>query len=193
MILIIDNYDSFTYNIYQYLEEMGENCQVIRNDEITLEEIEKLAPKAIVISPGPGNPDSSGISIKVVEAFYNKIPILGVCLGHQIIGQVFGGKVIRAKKAIHGKTSKIFHEQKGVYKGMTSPLNVVRYHSLIVEKESLPDCLEITSETQDGIIMGLKHKKYPVEGIQFHPESVMTEQGKQMLKNFCDGVLKREA
>lgn len=184
MILIIDNYDSFTYNLYQYFEEMGEHCEVIRNDQITLEEIEKLNPKAIVISPGPGNPDSSGISLKVVEYFFDKKPILGICLGHQIIGQVFGGKVIRAKKPIHGKLSKIFHTQKGVYQNMITPINVVRYHSLIVEKNTLPECLEITSETADGVIMGVKHKKYPVEGIQFHPESVMTEYGKQMLKNF---------
>lgn len=186
MILIIDNYDSFTYNLYQYFEEMGFHCNVSRNDEISLENIEQLKPEAIVISPGPGNPSSAGISIEVIKKFAGKIPILGVCLGHQAIGEVFGGKVIRAKRQIHGKTSNIFHKNKSIYKNMPNPFIGVRYHSLIVEKESLPDCLETTCETEDGTIMGFRHKKYSVEGIQFHPESIMTQDGKKLLKNFIE-------
>ncbi len=186
MILLIDNYDSFTYNLYQYFEEFGKECKVIRNDQIDIPGIRKLNPEAIVISPGPGNPDKSGISLEVVKEFSGKIPILGICLGHQIIGQVFGGKVVRASRIVHGKTAKIYHGIKGIYHEMPNPFTGVRYHSLIVEKNSLPDCLEITSETKDGIIMGLRHKEYKVEGIQFHPESIMTQDGKRLLNNFLN-------
>lgn len=186
MIAIIDNYDSFTYNLYQYLEESGIKCQVFRNDEITIEELVSLNPDGIVISPGPGNPDSAGISLDIVKKLYDKFPILGICLGHQTIGQAFGGKVVRNKKIMHGKVSKIYHQEKSIYEGLTNPFQGVRYHSLVVEKDSLPDCLEITCETEDKTIMGLKHKNYPVEGIQFHPESVLTLEGKQLLKNFSD-------
>lgn len=186
MLLIIDNYDSFTYNLYQYFEELGAKCTVIRNDKITINEIKKLNPDAIIISPGPGNPDSSNISIDTVKEFAGKIPILGVCLGHQIIGQVFGGKVVHAPKIIHGKISDIFHKMNGIYNEMPNPFSGVRYHSLIVDRETLPECLEITSETKDGIIMGLRHKEYGIEGIQFHPESIMTMKGKKLLKNFLD-------
>lgn len=186
MILIIDNYDSFTYNIYQYFEELGQKCVVIRNDQITLSEIKTMNPKAIVISPGPGNPDSSGISQDIIKTLSKSIPTLGICLGHQVIGQVFGGKVVRAKKILHGKTSKMYHEEKGVFKNLPNPFIGVRYHSLIIDRDSLPECLEITCETKDGIIMGVKHKEFPLEGIQFHPESIMTQDGKKLLQNFID-------
>lgn len=184
MILIIDNYDSFTYNLFQYLEELGARCRVVRNDALSLREIEKLRPEKIVISPGPGTPDESGVSLDVLRHLSDKIPVLGVCLGHQAIGQVFGGKVIRAPKAIHGKISQIFHKGTGIYKGMPNPFPATRYHSLIVERRSLPTELEITCKTEDGLIMGLRHKRKKVEGIQFHPESIMTTEGKSLLKNF---------
>lgn len=184
MILIIDNFDSFTYNLYQYFEELNINCLVVRNNQISLSEIEKLNPEAIVISPGPGTPEESGISIDIVKEFSGKKPILGVCLGHQIIGQVFGAKVKRLKTVCHGKTSKIYHNSQGIYKEMNSPLNAVRYHSLIVE--DIPECLEVTSKTDKGLVMGLQHKTLPVTGIQFHPESYMTENGKVMIQNFIN-------
>lgn len=192
MILMIDNYDSFTYNIVQYLGELGQDVKVVRNDEITLEEIERLAPEKIVISPGPCSPNEAGISMAAIQHFAGKIPVLGVCLGHQSIGQVFGGKVVRARQVMHGKTSPIHHKNVGVFSSLNNPLTATRYHSLIIEKESLPDCLEITAWTQlpDGSvdeIMGVRHKTLKVEGVQFHPESILTEQGHELLKNFLDG------
>lgn len=184
MILVIDNYDSFTYNLVQYLGELGEEVVVYRNDEIDLAGIEALKPDHILISPGPCTPNEAGISMDTIAYFKGKIPMLGVCLGHQSIGQVFGGNVIRAEKLMHGKTSQMHHHGKGVFEGLPSPFTATRYHSLIVERESLPDCLEITAETLDGEIMGLRHKKYPIEGLQFHPESIMTDHGHRMLRNF---------
>ncbi|MHB8171334.1 MAG: aminodeoxychorismate/anthranilate synthase component II [Thermincolia bacterium] len=184
MILMIDNYDSFTYNLVQYLGELGEEIKVARNDKITVDEIVQLKPKHIVISPGPCTPNEAGISMEIIEKLAGKIPILGVCLGHQSIGQVFGGKVLRAERLMHGKTSEVYHDGKTVFQGLPSPFTATRYHSLIVERESLPDCLEITAETKDGEIMGLRHKEYLVEGLQFHPESILTEHGKDMLRNF---------
>ena len=184
MILMIDNYDSFTYNLVQYLGELGEELKVVRNDEVTLAEIEQLAPKMLVISPGPCTPDDAGESLNIIRHFAGKIPILGVCLGHQAIGQVFGGKVIRAERLMHGKTSPIFHSGVGLHAKNANPFNATRYHSLIVERESLPDCLEVTAWTEEGEIMGLRHKEYAIEGVQYHPESIMTENGKQLLKEF---------
>ncbi len=188
MLLVIDNYDSFTYNIVQYFGELGAEMKVVRNDKITIKEIAELAPDLICISPGPCTPDEAGISCDVVREFGGKIPILGVCLGHQSIGQVFGGDVIRAAELMHGKTSAILHDGKSIFKGLPSPFTATRYHSLIVQRDSLPDCLEITAETEDGVIMGLKHKEMEIHGVQFHPESILTEHGKEMLKNFLDLV-----
>lgn len=184
MILMIDNYDSFTYNLVQYLGELGEELIVKRNDEITLDEIEKLNPTYLMISPGPCTPNDAGISLKAIEYFAGKIPILGVCLGHQAIAQVFGGDVVRAEKLMHGKTSSITHEGLGLFNELPSPIDVTRYHSLIVKKETFPDELEVTAWTNDGEIMALKHKTLPIEGVQFHPESIMSQFGKEMLKNF---------
>ena len=184
MILVIDNYDSFTYNLVQYLGELGQEPQVWRNDKITLEEIEELAPERIVISPGPCTPNEAGISIDVVNHFSGKLPILGVCLGHQSIGQAFGGRIVRAERLMHGKTSMIEHDGLSIYGGVPSPFEATRYHSLIVERSTLPDCLEISAETREGEIMGLRHKEYPVEGVQFHPESILTSEGKKILSNF---------
>lgn len=184
MILMIDNYDSFTYNLVQYIGEQGVEIRVLRNDEFSIEEIERLSPKIIVVSPGPCTPNEAGISLDVITYFAGRIPILGVCLGHQSIGQAFGGKVIRAERLMHGKTSLIFHDDKGVNKDMPNPFHATRYHSLIVERESLPDCLEVTSWTEEGEIMGLRHKEFAVEGVQFHPESIMTEEGKKLIQNF---------
>ncbi len=184
MILVIDNYDSFTYNLVQYLGELGQEPQVRRNDKITLEEIEELAPERIVISPGPCTPNEAGISIDVVNHFSGKLPILGVCLGHQSIGQAFGGLVVRAERLMHGKTSMIEHDGLSIYGGVPSPFEATRYHSLVVERSTLPDCLEISAETREGEIMGLRHKEYPVEGVQFHPESILTSEGKNILSNF---------
>ncbi len=184
MILVIDNYDSFTYNLVQYLGELGQEPQVRRNDKITLEEIEELAPERIVISPGPCTPNEAGISIDVVNHFSGKLPILGVCLGHQSIGQAFGGVVVRAERLMHGKTSMIEHDGLSIYGGVPSPFEATRYHSLVVERSTLPDCLEISAETREGEIMGLRHKEYPVEGVQFHPESILTSEGKNILSNF---------
>ncbi len=189
MILVIDNYDSFTYNLVQYLGELGEEVQVSRNDEITIEEIEALAPDHILISPGPCTPNEAGISLALIQHFKGIIPIFGVCLGHQAIGQAFGGNVIRAERLMHGKTSPIHHNGTSVFEGLESPFTATRYHSLIVERESLPDCLEITAETAEGEIMALRHKDYPIEGVQFHPESIITNHGHTMLRNF----LKRRA
>lgn len=189
MIMVIDNYDSFTYNLVQYLGELGEEVQVFRNDEITIQEIEALAPDHILISPGPCTPNEAGISLELLQHFKGSIPIFGVCLGHQAIGQAFGGNVIRAERLMHGKTSPIHHNGTSVFEGMESPFTATRYHSLIVERESLPDCLEITAETAEGEIMALRHKEYPIEGVQFHPESIITDHGHTMLRNF----LKRRA
>ncbi len=188
MILLLDNYDSFTYNLLHYLGELGKEVIVKRNNIVSVKEIMAMKPEGIVISPGPGIPDDSGICIELTKEASGKIPILGVCLGHQTIGQVFGGKVIRAKKPMHGKISKITHTGKGVFAGLPNPFNATRYHSLIVEKESLPDCLEITAQTEDGIIMGLQHKEFNVHGVQFHPESIASEHGHALLKNFVDNV-----
>ncbi|SEU31280.1 aminodeoxychorismate/anthranilate synthase component II [Paenibacillus sp. NFR01] len=193
MILVIDNYDSFTYNLVQYLGELGQEVKVSRNDEISLEEIEKLAPDHILISPGPCTPNEAGISLELIEHFKGRIPIFGVCLGHQAIGQAFGGNVIRAERLMHGKTSPIHHHGTSVFAGMESPFTATRYHSLIVERESLPDCLEITAETAEGEIMGLRHKEYPVEGVQFHPESIITDHGHQMLRNFLSRTAQAKA
>jgi len=184
MLLMIDNYDSFTYNLVQYLGELGEEVVVRRNDEITVSEIEKLAPQRIVISPGPCTPSEAGVSVATIEKFAGKIPLLGVCLGHQSIGQAFGGKIVHAKTLMHGKTSQITHTDTGVFAGLPSPYRAKRYHSLVIERESCPDCLEITAWTDDGEIMGVRHKTLPIEGVQFHPESIMTEHGHALLKNF---------
>jgi len=181
---MIDNYDSFTYNLVQYLGEMGEELKVVRNDKITLPEIEKLGPKRIVISPGPGTPADAGISKDVVKHFAGKLPILGVCLGEQSIAEVFGGKVIRAKNLMHGKTSEIEHDGKTIFNNLPNPFTATRYHSLIVEKKSLPDCFKISAWTADHEIMGIRHKEYKLEGVQFHPESILTSAGKQLLRNF---------
>lgn len=184
MILVIDNYDSFTYNLVQYLGELGETIQVHRNDEITLEQIESLNPDHILISPGPCTPNEAGISLALIDKFKGVIPIFGVCLGHQAIGQAFGGEVVRAEKLMHGKTSAVTHDEMTIFAGIPSPFTATRYHSLVVRRQTLPDCLEISAETEDGEIMGLRHKHYPIEGVQFHPESIITDHGHQLLKNF---------
>jgi para-aminobenzoate synthetase component 2 len=184
LILVIDNYDSFTYNLVQYLGELGQEIIVRRNDEIDLEGIAKLAPDHILISPGPCTPNEAGISLALIERFKGEIPILGVCLGHQSIGQAFGGEVVRADKLMHGKTSDIIHDGCSLFEGLPSPFTATRYHSLIVKRDTLPDCLEITAQTEDGEIMGLRHKQYTVEGVQFHPESIMTDHGLRILRNF---------
>ncbi len=184
MILMIDNYDSFTYNLVQYLGEFGQEIIVKRNDAITLQEIETLAPNMIVISPGPCSPNEAGESLAIIEYFAGKIPILGVCLGHQAIAQVFGGNVIRAERLMHGKTSPVYHNEVGLHQMNANPFHATRYHSLIVEKHSLPDCLEVTAWTVEGEIMGIRHKEFPIEGVQYHPESIMTEGGKELLKHF---------
>jgi len=184
MILVIDNYDSFTYNLVQYLGELGACPEVRRNDQTTVDEIVRLAPERIVISPGPKTPNEAGICLEVIEKLAGRMPILGVCLGHQAIGQAFGGKVIRAPEIMHGKTSEIRHDGKTIFCGLPNPFSATRYHSLIVERASLPPCLEISATTSDGLIMGLRHKEVKVEGVQFHPESVLTDAGKQLLANF---------
>jgi para-aminobenzoate synthetase component II len=182
MLIVIDNYDSFTYNLVQYLGEFGEELRVFRNDKVTLEEIDRLKPAGIVISPGPGVPQEAGISEKVVQYFHKSTPILGVCLGHQAIGEVFGGKVVRAPTLMHGKVSNIFHDAKGLFNGLPQGFPATRYHSLMVT--DVPTCLEISAQTNEGVVMGLRHRDYPTEGIQFHPESIMTVVGKNLLKNF---------
>ncbi len=184
MILVIDNYDSFTYNLVQYLGELGAELEVCRNDQTSLEEIERLAPERIVISPGPKTPTEAGICLDLIKAFAGRRPILGVCLGHQAIGQAFGGRVVRAPEIMHGKTSDISHDGKTIFAGLPSPFPATRYHSLIVERATLPDCLEISATTRDGLIMGLRHREMKVEGVQFHPESVLTEVGKHLLANY---------
>jgi len=185
-ILVIDNYDSFTYNLVQYMGELGADLDVRRNDEITIDEVKALAPEKIVISPGPGTPAEAGITVDLIRQVGPTIPIFGVCLGHQAIGEAMGGNVIRAGRLMHGKTSMVTHHGEGVFAGLPSPLEATRYHSLVVERESLPDCLEITAESDDGYIMGLRHKTLPIEGVQFHPESVLTTHGMQMLKTFLE-------
>ncbi|MBI2830492.1 MAG: aminodeoxychorismate/anthranilate synthase component II [Chloroflexi bacterium] len=189
MLLLIDNYDSFTYNLFQYLSELGEAVVVVRNDKTSVAEIERMKPGRIVISPGPSNPENAGISNDVIRHFGPKLPLLGVCLGHQCIGHTYGGVVARAKAIMHGKSSLVRHQNKGVFAGLPNPLNVIRYHSLCILPETLPDCLEVTAQTEDGTIMGVRHKTHPVEGVQFHPESFMTECGKELLRNF---LMRRE-
>ena len=186
MLLMIDNYDSFTYNLVQYLAEIGQEVKVVRNDKISIEEINKVNPQYIVISPGPCTPNEAGISLELIDAFKGKIPILGVCLGHQSIGQAFGGKIIHAQTIMHGKTSKISHNNKGVFKGIKNPFIATRYHSLVIDRESLPNCFDITAWTDDNEIMGIKHKELAIEGVQFHPESILSEYGHDLLKNFLD-------
>jgi anthranilate synthase/aminodeoxychorismate synthase-like glutamine amidotransferase len=184
VLLVIDNYDSFTYNLVQYLAELGQQVRVVRNDEVSVDDVERMSPQYIVISPGPCTPNEAGISLGVVSRFAGRFPILGVCLGHQSIGQAFGGKVVRAKEVVHGRTSRVFHDDKGIFAGLPNPFEATRYHSLVVERSSLPACLEITAKTWDEEIMGLRHKTLPVEGVQFHPESFLTKVGKDLLRNF---------
>ena len=184
MLLMIDNYDSFTYNLVQYLGELGEDVQVHRNDQISLDAIERLAPEYIVISPGPCTPNEAGISVPLIRRFAGDVPILGVCLGHQSIGQAFGGRIVHAKSVMHGKTSAIRHEGKGVFAGLANPLTATRYHSLVIERASLPECLEVTAWSDDGEIMGVRHRDMAVQGVQFHPESILTEAGHELLQNF---------
>jgi len=184
MLLIIDNYDSFTYNLVQYFGEMGVEMKVVRNDAVDVEDVRRMAPERICVSPGPCTPNEAGISCAVVESFGSSIPILGVCLGHQSIGQVYGGEVVRAERLMHGKTSMIHHRGDGLFAGMSEPFEATRYHSLIVRRETLPECLEITAWTDEGEIMGLRHREFPVHGVQFHPESILTREGKQLLRNF---------
>ena len=181
-ILLLDNYDSFTYNVYQLMSELGAAVEVMRNDKISVDEVKNFS--AVIISPGPGVPSDAGISEQIISELKGELPILGICLGHQAIGEVFGGKIIRAKEVVHGKTSRLIHNGKGLYRGLEQGVEVGRYHSLIIERETLPDCLEITSELADGTIMGVRHKVFDVEGIQFHPESILTPQGRLMMKNF---------
>ncbi len=184
MFLMIDNYDSFVYNLVRYLEELQEDVKICRNDKLTIEDIEKMKPQGIIISPGPKSPEDSGICVEVIKRFAGKIPILGICLGHQSIGYAFGGSIVKGKEPVHGKVFEVYHKGKGVFEGIKNPVKVTRYHSLIIEKESLPESLEVTSETADGVIMGVRHKKFLVEGVQFHPEAELTEYGHEMLKNF---------
>lgn len=186
MLLMIDNYDSFTYNLVQYLRELGEEVVVYRNDKISIAEIEKLTPQRIVVSPGPCTPNEAGVSVETIRHFAGKLPILGVCLGHQSIGQAFGGRIVRAEKLMHGKTSPVFHDERELFKGLPNPLDATRYHSLVVERSTFPSCLEITAWTEEKEIMGLRHRELPVWGIQFHPESILTVNGMDMLRNFLE-------
>ncbi|MFA4911566.1 MAG: aminodeoxychorismate/anthranilate synthase component II [Desulfobacteria bacterium] len=188
MLLMIDNYDSFTYNLVQYLAELGEEVRVFRNDKISLEDIDSLKPQGLTISPGPGRPREAGISLAAIRHFAGKIPILGVCLGHQSIGEAFGGRIIQAKNIMHGKTSLIHHDNEGVYKDLPNPFEATRYHSLVIEKATLPACLKVSAESEDGEIMGVRHNEYHIEGIQFHPESILTRVGKDLLKNFLNSI-----
>lgn len=186
MLLVIDNYDSFTYNLVQYLGELGAEMHVVRNDEVTLDEVEEMQPERILISPGPGTPDSAGISLGVIERFATRLPILGVCLGHQAIGQHFGGKVVRAPEPVHGKPVEIIHDGRTIFGDIPNNFVAGRYHSLIVERDGFPDELEISAESPDGLVMGLRHRELPIEGVQFHPESILTEHGKKLLQNFLE-------
>jgi len=184
MLLMIDNYDSFTYNLVQYLGELGQDVRVYRNDEISVEEIERMSPERIVISPGPCTPNEAGISVDVVRAFAGRVPVLGVCLGHQAIGQAYGGKIVHARALMHGKTSMIHHNEQGVFRGLPNPFEATRYHSLVVDRETFPDCLEVTAWTDDDDIMGMRHRELDVEGVQFHPESILTQHGHDLLRHF---------
>jgi para-aminobenzoate synthetase component 2 len=184
MILMIDNYDSFTYNLVQYLGELGADMRVYRNDQITVAEIARLAPEKIVISPGPCTPKEAGVSCEVIQHFAGRVPLLGVCLGHQCIGEVFGGDIVRAPALFHGKTSLIYHDGKTIFRGLSQPFEATRYHSLVIRRDTLPDCLELSAETDDGVIMGVRHRELLVEGVQFHPESILTVEGKKLLANF---------
>ncbi len=186
MLLMIDNYDSFTYNLVQYLGELGEDVQVYRNDEITLEEVARLAPDRIVISPGPCTPKEAGISVSLIREFAGKVPMLGVCLGHQAIGEAFGGRIVHAKQLMHGKTSPVHHRGQGVFRGLPDPMTATRYHSLVIEQASKPEVLEVTAWTDDGEIMGVRHRELAIEGVQFHPESILTEGGHALLRNFLE-------
>lgn len=188
MVLMIDNYDSFTFNLVQYLAELGSDVRVVRNDEFTVKQVEDLAPSHVVLSPGPCTPNEAGITLATIERLAGRIPILGVCLGHQAIGQAFGGKVVRAQHVMHGKVSRIHHDQHGVFTSIPNDFVATRYHSLVVERASLPDCLEISAESEDGEIMGLRHRKLAVEGVQFHPEALLTEHGHKLLQNFVQGA-----
>lgn len=188
---MIDNYDSFVYNLVRYLEELGEEIVVYRNDKITISEIEQLNPEGIIISPGPKSPKDAGLSLEIIDTFKDRIPIIGICLGHQSIGYAFGAKIVQGKEPTHGKISKIMHNDKGIFCGIKNSLNVTRYHSLIIDKETLPECFEISCETSDGVIMGIRHKKYPVEGVQFHPEAELTECGHALLENYIN-ICKKE-
>ena len=192
MILVIDNYDSFTYNLVQYFGMLGAEVAVYRNDAISVDAIGALSPAAIVISPGPCSPEKAGISIDVIRRFHDRIPILGVCLGHQAIGHAFGARVVRAQRVMHGKTSPIRNDGRTIFRGLPSPFEAGRYHSLLVERESLPECLTVSADTEEGEIMGLRHRDYPVEGIQFHPESILTPKGKRIIRNFLDSISKQE-
>lgn len=189
MLVMIDNYDSFTYNLVQYLSELGEEVKTFRNDQISLEQIEELEPDSIMLSPGPCTPTEAGITLSVIEHFAGKVPMMGVCLGHQSIGQVFGGEVVHAKTIMHGKTSLIRHNSKGVFQGIKNPFTVTRYHSLVVKESTLPPCLEVTAWTEDGEIMGFRHREHAIEGVQFHPESILTEHGHALLQNFIESTL----
>jgi len=184
MLLMIDNYDSFTYNLVQYFGELGANLKIFRNDALSIGDIKRMRPTKIVISPGPGRPEGAGISVDIIHAFAGKIPILGVCLGHQCIGYAYGGKIIRAKKLMHGKTSMIRHDNKEIFKGIANPFEATRYHSLVIEKKTSPKCLEVTAKTNDGEVMGIRHRDHPLWGVQFHPESILTLEGKHILNNF---------
>jgi anthranilate synthase/aminodeoxychorismate synthase-like glutamine amidotransferase len=192
MILVIDNYDSFTYNLVQYFGMLGAEVAVYRNDAISLDAIGALSPAAIVISPGPCSPEKAGISVDVIRRFHDRVPILGVCLGHQAIGHAFGARVVRAQRVMHGKTSPIRNDGRTIFRGLPSPFEAGRYHSLLVERESLPECLTVSADTEEGEIMGLRHRDYPVEGIQFHPESILTPKGKRIIRNFLDSISKQE-
>ena len=192
MILMIDNYDSFTYNLVQYLQQLGAEVLVKRNDAISIEEIEALAPEAIFLSPGPCSPKEAGVTVAVIRYFYQTIPMLGICLGHQAIGYAFGAEVVRASRVMHGKTSPVLNDGRTIFEGLPSPLTAGRYHSLIVDRESLPSCLKITAETAEGEVMGLRHETYPVEGLQFHPESILTPQGKRIIRNFLNMLPSKE-
>lgn len=184
LILVIDNYDSFTFNLVQYIQSVGEEVEVVRNDEISLQNIRDMQPDSILLSPGPGNPDTAGICLSIVKEFHQEIPILGVCLGHQIIAQAFGGKIHKASKPMHGKVDEIIHDGRQIFKNISNPTPVTRYHSLIVDESTLPSCLEISAKTENGEIMAIRHKQFPIEGVQFHPEAILTENGLQMIQNF---------
>ncbi len=188
MLLLVDNYDSFTFNLYQYLGELGAEVKVVRNDEVTVEKALALRPDRIVISPGPGNPDEAGISMDLIRAATGKVPLLGVCLGHQSLAQAFGGRIVRAPKLMHGKTSEIHHDGRTVFAGLPAPFTATRYHSLVADRATLPACLEVSAWTDDGVIMGARHRAAPVEGVQFHPESILTTAGKDLLRNFLEGT-----